>query len=392
MKKGLKRTIFFIIAIVCVLLVVNIFRYLNKNLSYSVASKTTVENIIASEALVIRNEKTIPINGGVFEAKVAPGTRVGGKSLIGYLYKGTLDNATESKLRALNERIAQLSAESLFETKNHSTIPEEAALNETKNLIFAINSGDFQAIPSRSIGIKSALNQQKKDGEKTDFDEQLAQLREERSALENQISAVRENVFSPFGGIFSETVDGYEDVLPVGLLKTLTPSVLKDTVPIKNNTDYVKIIDNSEWYLALEASSAECQNLTVGSLVYLRSPELSNENVPAKIYAVNHEGDECCVVIACSRTLTGIYDYRHLNVQVITSSQSGYKIPSEALRMREGQQGVYVVRDNIARFVPIEILLQDDEFILVSTITVNGIKLYDEVIASGNVEEGMLVR
>ncbi len=392
LKKGLKRTILSIAIIVCLLLIVNIFRYLNKNLSYSIANKTTVERVIAADATVVRNEKTVPINGGVFEATITPGTRVSGKSLLGHLYKGTLDKTTEAKLRSLNEQIAQLSADSLFEDNYHETFPEEAAVNEARLLLAAINAGDYQQISVRSMSIKSALNQQKKEGEKTNFDQQLERLREEKARLEEQISTVRENVYAPFGGIFSESVDGYEDVLPIKMLKTLTPSVLQDTVPVKNKTDYIKIIDNSEWFLALETAAEECKNLSVGSSVAIRIPELGGEDIPATIYSINFEDDRCCLVISCSRTLTGIFDHRHLKVQVVVSSRNGYKIPSEALRMREGQKGVYVVRDNIARFVPIEILLQEDTFILVSTSTTGGIKLYDEIITSGNVEEGMLVR
>ena len=392
LKKGLKRTVIFIAIFVCLLLIVNIFRYLNKNLSYSVANKTTVEHMISGEAMLIRNEKTIPINGGVFEARVTPGTRVSGRSLIGYLYKGTLDKTTEAELRSLNERIAQLSADSLFDISNHSTSPEEAAISETRGMMEVINAGDYQQVASRSRAIKSALNQQKKDGEKTDLDQELAQLREERRQLEEKISAVRENIYAPFGGVFAESVDGYENVLDVKTLKTLSPSVLKDTLPAKSTGEYVKVIDNSEWYLALESDANECESISAGKNVSLRIPELSNESIPATVYSVNTEGDKCCIVIACSRALAGIFDYRRLNVQVITSSQSGYKIPSEALRMRDGQKGVYVVRDNIARFVPIEILLQDEEYILVSTITSGGIKMYDEIVTSGNVEEGKLIR
>lgn len=51
-----------------------------------------------------------------------------------------------------------------------------------------------------------------------------------------------------------------------------------------------------------------------------------------------------------------------------------------------------MVRDNLARFVPVDIVQQGEDYILVSTMTTDGIKLYDEVILSGHVEEGMLVQ
>lgn len=392
MNKKVKYTIWAFVAVLLFLLVINIIRYLNADLSYSVADKATVEQMFSGEAILIRNEKTIPVSGGVFESVVVPGTRVSGRSLIGYLYKGTLNSETEQRLRNLNEQIAQLTAGSAFSDAHVSSVPGEVALSEAYALMAKINAGEYNQVSTSALGVKMALNQQKKKDEKTDFDQQLALLRAEKADIERSISAVRENVYSPFGGVFSEHIDGYENVLPVNGLKSLLPSQLKETKPIHDSGESVKLIDNSEWFLALNTPSINAEKMYVGMPVSVRFLELSETAVQATVYALNVEEEECCVVLSCSQTLPGIFDYRQTEVEIITSSKTGFRIPSTALRMQGEEQGVYVVRENLARFVPVEIVLQEEEFMLVSTVTSGGIKLYDEVITTGNVEEGMLVR
>lgn len=392
MNKKVKLAIWIFVAVLLLLLVVNIFRYLNQNLSYSIADKATVEQLFSGEATLVRNEKVLPVSSGVFEAVVVPGTRVSGKSLLGYLYKGTLDAETEQRLKNLNEQIAQLSAGSAFKSVHLSSVPGEVALSEAYTMIKNINSGDFNLVSSSAVGIELALNQQKSEGEETDFDHQLSLLRAEKAKIEESISAVRENVYAPFGGIFSENVDGYESVLPIGELKTLKPQQLKDTKPIVDSNEHVKVIDNSEWFLALNISAENAKGMYVGMPVSVRFLELAEESAQAVVYSLNADGEEVCVVLSCAQTLPGIFDYRKIEVEVITSSETGFRIPSKALRMQDDQQGVYVVRDNLARFVPVDIVLQEEEYLLVSTITSGGIKLYDEVITTGNVEEGMLIR
>ena len=213
MNKKVKYFIWTLVTILLLLLVINIVRYLNTDLSYSVADKATVEQMFSGEATLIRNEKTIPVSGGVFESVVVPGTRVSGRSLIGYLYKGTLNSETEKRLRNLNEQIAQLSAGSVFSDAHLSSVPGEVALSKAYELMNQINSGEYHRINDSALGVKMALNQQKKKDEKTDFDQQLALLRAEKADIESSISAVRENVYSPFGGIFSEHIDGSNPVV-----------------------------------------------------------------------------------------------------------------------------------------------------------------------------------
>ncbi len=392
MNKKVKLIIWGFVVVLSLLLIVNIFRYLNKNLSIAIADKATVEQLFSGDATLIRNEKTISVSGGVFESAVVPGTRVSGKSLIGYLYKGTVDSETEQRLRSINEQIAQLSAGFDFNEAHASAVPGEIAISEAYSLMASINAGEYIQVSDSALGIKLALNQQKNKDEETDFDQQLALLRAEKTQIESSISAVRESVYSPFGGIFSENVDGYESVLPLSGLKSFLPQQLEETKPIQTSGELVKIVDNSEWFLAMNTSLKNADKMYVGMPVSVRFLELSEKSVTATVYSLNTEGEECCVVLSCMQTIPGVFDYRKTEVEVITSSKTGFRIPSTALRMQDDQQGVYVVRENLARFVPVEIVLQEDEFLLVSTMTSGGIKLYDEVITTGNVEEGMLVR
>ena len=76
------------------------------------------------------------------------------------------------------------------------------------------------------------------------------------------------------------------------------------------------------------------------------------------------------------------------SAQVDFASYEGIRIPAEALHIVDGEKGVYVKYGNIVYFRKIQILYQDEDFILVpeggKVGSDNEVRLYDEIITEGS--------
>ena len=81
---------------------------------------------------------------------------------------------------------------------------------------------------------------------------------------------------------------------------------------------------------------------------------------------------------------------------VVSKEYSGLKIPRKALRVVDSKRGVYVVNGMQINFVPVNILYNNDDWVIISekiTDGVSTIKLYDELIISGrNLYDNKVVR
>ena len=102
------------------------------------------------------------------------------------------------------------------------------------------------------------------------------------------------------------------------------------------------------------------------------------------------------VVIFTNRYVKGIYSTNRINADIVTVSVEGIKLPISCLRVRDGVEGVFVIRLDRAKFVPVNVRYKNDKWAIVSPIENTGsikLQMYDEVIAdSKSVEEDKIVR
>ena len=78
---------------------------------------------------------------------------------------------------------------------------------------------------------------------------------------------------------------------------------------------------------------------------------------------------------------------------VVSREYSGLKVPKKALRVVDGQKGVYIVKGMQAKFVPVEILYSTDNMMICNKLDADGqLRLYDQVIVKGrNLYDGKII-
>ena len=107
------------------------------------------------------------------------------------------------------------------------------------------------------------------------------------------------------------------------------------------------------------------------------------------------QGDKMTVVLSCSLMDETFANMRTEDMQIVTKSHMGYRVPSNVIRFDENNNtGIYVLRGKIITFIPVEIIYTEDDFAIISSSSSNGksVRLYDEVIIKGkDLEDGKVI-
>ena len=80
------------------------------------------------------------------------------------------------------------------------------------------------------------------------------------------------------------------------------------------------------------------------------------------------------------------FEIRKADCRLITTTYSGLKVSNDALRVVDGQEGVYVLVGQKIVFKPVEVIYSSDDFTLVSSSGSTGsrvLKENDEVVVGG---------
>ena len=134
-------------------------------------------------------------------------------------------------------------------------------------------------------------------------------------------------------------------------MAALTPSqvegfdgLMKDAE--KDENVLCKITDNYNWYLAAVISAEEAEDVTVGADVSLMVDASETAEVDATVLSLSEEEDgKRVVVVQCGKFVDGITSLRSVDYKLVLLRKSGLRIPSEALRIENGEKGVYILVD-----------------------------------------------
>ena len=142
----------------------------------------------------------------------------------------------------------------------------------------------------------------------------------------------------------------------------------------------------------------EAENFKVDQSISIKFYDLSDSMVSGTVKAISKPEDgKVAITVYSTRYIDSIYTTSKVSAELLTESSEGIKVPSSSLRVIDGQQGVYVVRLGVARFVPVELLYNNKEWAIIkpviSTSYEEHLEVYDEIIINTKgIEDGKVVR
>lgn len=349
----MRRSVIYLIAITLAAAVFYGTRYVKTPVETRVATITTHEDYISTEAYLVRSEAVYTAAAaGTYYSYAAEGSRVGKDRLISTVYDGFVNSEILQELSNVDAKIRQLesSAEksTLFRSDNSSG---QAAIENAKNsIISAAIDRDIAKITEAKNTIININS-----GNTTDNTGALTELQATRTRLEARLTGTKHDIYSSMSGIFSSSTDGFESILtPEAIMSYKTAdfyalSVPDDTAAAKSSVSsgeaVCKVVDNHSWYIMAPVSSQRASELHIGSRVTLRFDKLPGAEVSAELVSASEEeadADTVLLIFKSDRYLEGAYSIRKSKADIVLESYTGFEVPVYSIRVSDGKNGVMV--------------------------------------------------
>lgn len=356
---------------------------------------------IEGTGFIIRDEKILSSGTkGTVGYNVEDGGRVAKGSVVANIYNSEEEAAVKIDINRIEKEI-----ESLTKAQNNTNL-DAADLNVINdkiydnllNLLSIYDNGDLTNSESSSQNLLDYLNRKQiVTGNETSYAVLINDLKNELDECKRKLKSPKAKVKATTSGYFVSSIDGYEGCFNVNKLSNLTAEDIENVKPkTNNNTNSVgKLIKGFKWYIAITVPVEDVVDFTEGTNLKLLT-ELENcESLNVTVESVNRGNGKNGVIIVSSNSMNSdLALIRTLSLRIIKNSYKGLKVSRRAIRVLNGENGVYVVSGVTAKFVPVNILFSTDSYVIceLQITEESHLKIYDEVIVKGkNIYDGKIV-
>lgn len=244
--------------------------------------------------------------------------------------------------------------------------------NQLDEKVSALNKlTDISKITEYKKQIRDIVTKKAKiSGEKSAAGSYLKQLYDQRITLEEKLNTGAEYIKAPNSGIVSYKVDGLEDTLTPDNFSVYSKEFfenlkLKTGQLIATSDECGKIIDSSKCYIATISHSNEAKEAKIDSKVQVR---LSNSKIiDANIVYISQQNeDEMLLVLEIDKQISELANYRKISFDLVWWSQTGLKVPNQAIVEDNGLKYVVRNRAGYQSKILIKIKKQTDKYAIVS--------------------------
>ena len=332
---------------------------------YTYTVKTT------GEGYVFRSETVIESPGaGAVVSAVPAGTKVSANSEVASLYSsGGAD--VERMLADIDEQIALLSASS--DTSNLTNRDVSKLDSETYSLITEIRrcaeQGRYSEAVSHKLNLITKVNKRNAaSGAGGDLAAQIAELERERASLTSALGTLLSVVRTPCSGWYYPDTDGYEKAFSADGIGSMTYDDFKSLVAspaADTSLDAGKTVTSSVWYFACELSKSSLDQKVPGEKYTVFFPHNRGAKIVMTLEKICPGGDTGIAVFRTDKTPDGFDFARMQSYELLENEYTGFKVPKSAVRIIDGQTGVYVLTGEVVHFRKIEIMTEYESNYLV---------------------------
>ena len=348
----------------------------------------TVDDSLEATGFLVREESVLASPGGIVDLLPEEGEKVSRGETVALLYQNDSGLARKEELQSLTMEKEQLQyALERTQSGGDSSQLSQQVIDAIVALRSSVSTGDLTRLEDETLLLKSLVY-------KRDFTfNGGAAIQSSIDAVDAQIAALSaqaaqdtSRLTASQAGVFSGQTDGYESLLTPGLLETITPGQLSQLDRQRPQPDagaVGKLVTDATWYFVCAMGEEEAGRLIEGRTVTVRFSRDWSGEVDMKVERVGEtpENGRVAVVLSSDRYLSEITLLRKQTVELVFDSQTGIRVPTQAVRVEERTvtdpeteeekqelvTGVYVLVGQQAEFKPVTILAQLEDFALVKS-------------------------
>lgn len=349
---------------------------------------------------VVRDESVIRSTYGITALVVSEGEHVSRGQVLATGYRDESAQVRQEELETLENQLEQLTYASAYsaDAADQAVLDAEISTRLTEMSQY-LARGDMNSVTDRTAALKGlVLRRMSTDAENDALDQQIETLQAEIDALRADASYDTTVVAASKSGYFSGTVDGYETVLTVSLLETVTAAQLAALQPTEPPEDAVgRLISGSTWYYVTTVPAEQLTGVQTGDQVPVTFASQFYESIPMTVERLGQETEgQRIIVLSCDRYMQDVTLLRQQSADIVFSSYAGLRVPKEAIRVNEdGEAGVYILEGSNAAWKSVTILHDNGESYVVELdkSSVNHLWPGDEIIVTGrDLYDGKVVR
>ena len=362
---------------------------------YTLAESLNLTGVVAFDAV------DVPGSGNLGYL-VQDGERVTNGTVVAECYTDDTQGLQRERLDRLERSITLL-------TKSQNSAGSELSVltNQTKqalyNLLDKLDTAQYTGISDAQDSFLLAQNRlQISTGQTADFSQSIAALQTEYDGIKAQLDTLQ-TITAATNGYFSSVSASPTIVTDAAQLDAATPAALNELLqngfPAADATNCAgQIATGFSWKFYAVCDLATADRLDGISSVKISVPGKQNTPLSATVQELTRDEDAglAKLVVSCQTVNAEILSFGVETAQIDLKTYEGIRIDKAALHIVDGQRGVYVKYGNLQRFLKIETLYEDENYILIPDNgklgTDNEVRLYDEIIVQGtNLQDGKLL-
>lgn len=250
---------------------------------------------------------------------------------------------------------------------------------------------NFCEISNTKNSIKNELLDFKKETSELNFDgtseNELQKLEQKKLELSSKCNFIK--IHSMRSGIFTKFLDGYEKFLTKNCeFRKITPEYLEnlDVFVGQSHKDEVskigKIIDIRNWYYAFSLPEFNSNLVNVGDNIKVSFPDSQTNYSGMVTYKSENFNGKYVIAVSFDSNIGSLYKTSKTSAIIRKNRVSGMKIPIAAIieSNNSSEVGVYVKKNKVFKWKPIEIISKNDQYAIIKSANTNGIRIYDEIV------------
>lgn len=341
--------------------------------------------------IVARDEQVITSVYSAVSIDLGEGARVSAGGAVAEAFSS--DEALHRALRraellAEAEELTALLADNGTENSRQMDEGIQAGI---RSLRLSVSDGDFAGAETQAAALQTQVFAVFRSPD--ELMSRLSEVRAELQELESRYNDRGDLITAPISGLFSSSVDGWEDLSGKDL-RSIDPAGLSALLEEERSAPawaLGKLVGGVKWYYALLIGEEDADALYGRNNLQVLFGRYYGEELTMHVERTGEAVDgQRVLLLSCSEALADIMGMRKQDAEILISEVSGLRIPRKGLHVDDkGNPFVYVQTALLAEKKPVRVLADYGDYYMVSSDT---LRAGDEVIVSArNLYEGKVV-
>ena len=351
-----------------------------------------------ASGFVVREEELLYSQYGTTVLNCAEGAHVAANDAVATGYRSEDAKTRQTRIDELSGQIEQLQ----YAWSAVSSVYDQAALDadiagDLAQLSRYLALRDMNSVSDLSPELKGLiLRRTGSDSDSGSLQARISTLQAELETLEAQSAGDTSAILAGKAGTFSAAVDGYESVLTPERLMEMTVAEFESVQPDETDANAIgRLVTSATWYYACVVPASELSGVEEGDRATLTFARDYYQPVTMRVARLGgNEAGSRLLVLSSDRALQNVTLLRQQSAEIVFTSYSGLRVPKSAVRVENGQTGVYILEGTLAKWKPIAILHDTGESYVVTldTSSTNNLWPGDELIINAkNPYDGKVV-